>query len=208
MTALVIQADYAPPAEPTAAGRRPFRYTLDRYHAAIAAGIITENDKVELIFGEIVEQKGIGKKHADCLDKVAFYFFEKFGKSYLCRHQNPISFPDFNTEPEPDFAIIDKASYASRTTNPLPEDVKLLIEIADATLEYDRTIKAKLYALAGIAEYWIINVRQDQVEVHLDPDVDSGDYASIQRYPLHETFNSPFCGSVVVADLMPDIPKG
>ena len=75
--------------------------------------------------------------------------------------------------------------------------------MSDATLTYDRTTKAKLYALAGITEYWIIDLKSNQLELHLEPNVEAGEYDSLRRYGADATFDSPFCGSVKVSDLFP-----
>ena len=206
MTAFPILTYDTPPAPPVTGGRRTFRYTLERYHAAIAAGVLTENDAVELIFGEIIEKLPIGKRHRDCVDLITELFVLKFAGKYKCSPQNPVTLLG-NSEPEPDFVVINKQTYAHRSGQPLAEDVLLLIEVSDATLDYDRTTKLKMYALAGIQEYWIINLKQDQVEVHLDPDTDSGEYNQINRYRKEESFASPFCGAMRVAELLP-LPPG
>ncbi|MEM6770695.1 MAG: Uma2 family endonuclease [Bacteroidota bacterium] len=168
----------------------------------IDAGILTENDQVELIFGEIVEKMSIGKRHGDCVDKLMVYFVLKYGLSHTCRSQNPLIVGD-TSEPEPDFAILDKASYEARSGKPMAEDVHLILEVSDTTLEYDRSVKAKLYALGGIPEYWIINLQQDQVEVYLNPDKTTGEYNRLQRFAADDTFESPFWGGVSVSDLLP-----
>lgn len=202
MTAFPILTYDTPPAPPETGGRRTFRYTLERYHAAIAAGVLTENDPVELIFGEIIEKLPIGKRHSDCVDLLIDTFAPRYLGTHRLRAQNPVTLLG-NSEPEPDFAIVDKETYAQRKGQPLAEDILLLIEVSDATLEYDRSTKLKMYALAGIQEYWIINLRQDQVEVHFDPDTESGEFNRIHRYRKEETLVSPFCGKMQVGDLLP-----
>ena len=202
MTAFPISTNDTPPAPPVTGGRRAFRYTLERYHAAIAAGILTENDAVELIFGEIIEKLPIGKRHRDCVDLLTELFVLKFAGRHKCSPQNPITLLG-NSEPEPDFVVLNKATYAKRTGQPLAEDVLLLIEVSDSTLDYDRTTKLTMYALAGISEYWIINLKQDQVEVHLDPDTGTGEYNRIHRYRKNEEFTSPLCGIMHVVEVLP-----
>ena len=202
MTTLPTPTLEAPPISPVAQGRGPFRYSLERYHAAIAAGILTENDEVELIFGEIIEKLPIGKRHADCIDVLVDAFAPKFLKTHRLRVQNPVTLLG-NSEPEPDFVLVNRQTYAQRKGKPLAEDIALLIEVSDATLDYDRVVKLKMYALAGIQEYWIINLKQDQIEVHLSPVITSGDYNNIQRHARGSIFESPFCGSIVVDELLP-----
>lgn len=191
-----------PPVPANQSGLRPFRYSLPRYHEAIRAGIITENDRVELIDGELIQKMGIGKRHGDCLDLINVYFVTRYAATHVCRAQNPLSLGD-HSEPEPDYALVDKASYAGRSGNPVAEDARLVVEIANATLAYDRNVKAALYARAGIEEYWIINLQDDKLELHTQPNPQTGEYDSVVRFSAGGTFTSPFCGEVDVDDLFP-----
>ena len=86
---------------------RPIRYTVESYHAVIAAGVLTELDKLELIDGELINKVRITKEHADCVDSINLYFVRRYGDSYLCRAQNPITIPP-HSEPEPDYGLIDR----------------------------------------------------------------------------------------------------
>ena len=189
-------------AVPSSLDRTTFRYTVERYHAAIAAGVLTELDKLELIDGELIEKMPIGKKHRDCVDKINLYFVRRFGDVYLCAGQNPITIPP-HSEPEPDYALVDREQYAIRDGNPEPADIHLLIEVANATLDYDRGPKARLYAGAGVPEYWVIDLQHDRVEVYLDPDSGDGTYDQVRRYRKGEAIDSPRCGRVRVDDLLP-----
>ena len=182
--------------------RKRMRYTVARYHEAIAIGLLNENDGVELLFGEIVKKMSIGKRHRDCVDRLNRYFMKRVSDDLLCCVQNPITIPD-HSEPEPDYAIVNEASYRQRAGNPEPPDILLVVEVADSTLDTDRIDKAKLYAMAGLPEYWIVNLRQDQLELHTEPDVSSGIYNAVRRFSAEKAFESPFCGEVAVADLLP-----
>ncbi|MEM9836289.1 MAG: Uma2 family endonuclease [Bacteroidota bacterium] len=206
MTAIITSNTETKPTEVDAYQPRLFQYSLERYHRVIEAGIITENDQVELMHGQIVKKMVIGKRHRDCLDIINLLLVIRFGKDYICSPQNPIIVGD-SSEPEPDYAIINRASYAERVGNPEPEDVHLIIEISDATLEYDRTTKAQLYARAGISEYWIIDLRHDKLELYLQPNPEAGVYDSIQRFARDATFTSPFCGDLKVEKLLPPPAK-
>lgn len=180
----------------------PFLWTIDRYHQAIKAGVLSENDRVELLFGQLIPKMPIGEPHADCLSELVTYFTLKYKKSYKYWPQNPITLPN-ESEPEPDLAIVTAKSYTRATGHPTAKDILLLIEISDETLRYDRTYKARAYAMAGIVEYWIINVKDRQVEVRLSPDVAINDYNSIIRYAEGTSFESPFNGNTFVNDLLP-----
>ena len=180
-----------------------FRIDLDRYHRAIEHGVLTESDPVELIEGRLLEKMPIGERHANCVDLLIEYFFPRYNKQYRCRAQNPMTIGEFS-EPEPDFALVDRERYAAHSGKPIPADVPLIVEVSDSTLDFDRSVKARLYATAGIPEYWIINLRNDTLELHTRPDAASGDYGSVIRYGLDQTVPSPFCGEVSVAELIPE----
>jgi Uma2 family endonuclease len=158
---------------------------------------------VELLFGQLNEKMPIGKRHRDCVDKINVYFVLKFQSRYRYGVQNPLTLGT-NSEPEPDYLIFDPETYRQHPGQPLPKDVLLLIEVSDKTLAFDRSDKAALYAHAGIAEYWIINLQSDQLELHLEPNADLGEYSRIQRYAADAEFDSPFVGSVRVSDLVPE----
>jgi Uma2 family endonuclease len=85
----------------------------------------------------------------------------------------------------------------------VPQQVELIIEVADSTVDKDRNYKSILYALAGIKEYWIINIRDEQVEVYRNPDVASEAYLEVRRYRVDEAFESTFNGTTIVTDLLP-----
>ncbi|MEM6397354.1 MAG: Uma2 family endonuclease [Bacteroidota bacterium] len=181
-----------------------YLWTIDQYHQLIEDGALTEYNKVELIEGRLIKKMSISKAHRDCLDLVNTYFIVNFGSDYLCSPQNPISLSQQHSEPEPDFAVINRRTYANRPSNPEAEDILLLIEIANTTLEYDRSIKSKMYAQANILEYWIINLQNNQIELHLNPLPEQGKYASVQYLKADETLNSPFAGEIAVKDFLPN----
>lgn len=100
--------------------------------------------------------------------------------------------------------IVTHKVYDRKTGHPKAEDALLVIEVADSSLTLDRTIKAQAYALADVKEYWIINLNDHKVEVYLQPDKTDGDYTSITHYAAGTTFESPFNGTTVVDDLLPE----
>ena len=203
MTA-TVNRDYLtnPPVEPTRADGQRFSISLTRYHEWIKSGALTEQDKVELIFGQLIPKIPIGERHEECVDILNEYLVVTFRKSHIVRTQNSIQMPD-HSEPEPDLALINKSSYSRGQGKPRPENVDLVVEVADSTLAYDRRTKSVLYALAGIQEYWIINLRDDQVEVRTNPDTELGEYGLFKRYTRSEVIISPFARAVAVADLLP-----
>jgi Uma2 family endonuclease len=179
-----------------------FEWSLERYHNAIEAGILTENDSLELIKGKLVKKMPISEDHAYVIEFLADFFRERFGRKYRYRSENPVTFLD-NSEPEPDFVVAQKPSKSLLTKHPKPADVHLIIEVAKSTVQYDRKVKGMLYAEADIAEYWIINLKSRKIEVHLSPDRDENSYETMVSYAEGESFSSPFAGEIVVADLLP-----
>jgi len=178
-----------------------FYWTLDRYHRAIEAGIFTEEDNLELLFGQIIPKTSIGVLHREYLKYVRKYFL-RFVDQFDSGVQDPITLLN-NTEPEPDFSLITQKRYTKKTGHPGPKDVHLIVEVSDDTLAFDRAYKANAYALSDIQEYWIVNVKSDQIELYLKPNVARGEYDHIVRYGRGESFESPLCGLVSVEELLP-----
>lgn len=180
----------------------PFEWTLERYHEAIAAEILTEYDAVELIKGKLVKKISISEGHAGIIEELADYFRDRFDSKFRYRSENPVTFKD-NSEPEPDFVVSLKKGKGQKSRHPKPDEVYLIIEVAHSTIQYDRKVKGPIYAEAGIPEYWIINLKARKIEVHLSPDQEENTYQTILSYADGESFESPFAGTVVVADLLP-----
>lgn len=178
----------------------PFEWTLERYHNAIEAGVLTEYDAVELIHGQLVKKMPISEDHAGTIEELDDFFRDLFGKKYRYRSENPVPVLP-KSEPEPDFVIAKKK--VGKKTHPTPEEIYLIIEVANSTLQYDRKVKGPIYAGAGIPEYWIINLKARKIEVHLSPVREDSVFDSLRSYGENEVFESPFAGRVVVKDLLP-----
>ncbi len=153
-------------ATPVQVNRRSF--TVAEYERMGQFGIFSEDDRVELVNGEIVEMSPIGERHAACVDVLNEVVKERLGRSVIVRVQNPIQLDDFS-EPQPDISILKRRDDFYRSSHPKPEDVLLVIEVSDTTLEYDRRVKVPLYARAGIAEAWVVNLAEERIEVYADP---------------------------------------
>lgn len=147
--------------------RKPYRITVDRYDKMIAAGIFTENDAVELIRGEIVPKMPIGSHHAACVKRLNEYLIRSLGGRAIVGVQDPIVLAD--SEPEPDVTVLKRRSDYYAEDKPTADDVLLVIEVADSSLEFDREDKLAIYAEAGIGEYWIVNLLEGAIEVYRDP---------------------------------------
>jgi Uma2 family endonuclease len=146
------------------------RFTVHDYHRMGEAGILHEDDRVELIEGEIVEMAAIGTRHFSCVNGLTRLLVRSVGDEAIVSVQNPVRLNE-HTEPQPDLAVLRVRDY--RESLPMPEDVLLLIEVSDTTLRYDRNLKLPLYARAGILEVWIVDLSGEVIERHTDPSGDS-----------------------------------
>jgi Uma2 family endonuclease len=143
------------------------RWTVEEYHRMIQAGILATADQVELLDGEIVYMSPQGPPHAGTTQKSDEYLKPKLSQQASVRVQLPITLS--TSEPEPDLAIVRRRDDMYAMGHPEPEDVLLLIEVADTTLNYDLNQKAKIYGKAGIQEYWVIDVAGRKIYVMREP---------------------------------------
>jgi len=146
------------------------RITVDEYEQMIESGILTEKDRVVLIRGEIVPKMAIGTPHSACVKRLNDLLGSKKADRFLLGVQDPIRLPD--SEPEPDLTLLRRRDDYYLSGHPRPEDVFLLIEVADSSLEDDRDIMRPLYAESGIEDYWIVNLRDQCLEVYRQPQPD------------------------------------
>lgn len=156
--------------EPVARVQR-YRFTVDEFGRMGEAGIFTEDDRVELIDGEILEMTPIGALHAGLVSRLAELLVTRLaGRAYVSI-QNPVRL-DAHTEPQPDLVVARrrKAFYTDR--HPEPRDILLVVEVADSSLRYDSTEKALRYGRVGIPEMWLVDVDAAAVTVHADPGPD------------------------------------
>ncbi len=162
-------------------GGKPRPFTHVEYHAMDAAGVFAPEERVQLVAGEIVVMSPMGSRHAAgiCLLTDEFATSGRLAGRALVRVQLPLVIPDIS-EPEPDLALLVRREGGYARTHPRPEDVLLLVEVADSTVAYDRRVKMPLYAAAGIPESWLLNLRDDVIEAHADPSPDG--YRTVRRY--------------------------
>ncbi len=145
------------------------RFTVDEYHLMGEAGIFSEDDRVELIEGEIVEMTPIGDRHAGVVARLNRLFVERLGGRSIVWPQNPVGLRVVRSVPQPDIALLRPRDDFYTTGRPEPADTLLVIEVMDTSVETDRGVKVPLYARAGIAEVWLVNLRADAIEVHREP---------------------------------------
>jgi Uma2 family endonuclease len=143
-----------------------YRFTTDEYHRLGQAGILNEDDRVELLNGDLVVREPVGGEHRTLVDSLTILFAGRIGQArYRIGIQNPISL-DAHSEPQPD-VVLYAASVRGR--HPGPEEIFLLIEVADTSLAYDQGPKLEAYARAGVSEVWIIDVERRRIWVYRNP---------------------------------------
>jgi len=156
--------------------RRPL--TVAEYHRMEEAGILTEDDRVELIEGQLIAMSPIGSDHSGTVNSLTRALVRAVGDRGVVAVQNPVHLDDLN-EPQPDFSVLKPRADDYRRATPRPHEVLLIVEVANTSLHYDRAVKRTLYAHHGIPEFWIVNLAAGEVEVCRQPSGDS--YASIIR---------------------------
>ena len=157
------------------------RLSLTEYDHMIECGVF-EQDKqrrLEFIRGEIREMNPIGSLHEVVVDRLTEWSFENLpkGRAWV-RVQNSIGLPSLESAPEPDLAWVARRDYSQG--RPTADDVLLVVEVAESSLAYDCGEKAELYAAAGIADYWVVNLTERTVEVRREPA--NGRYRSLQTF--------------------------
>jgi Uma2 family endonuclease len=147
---------------------RTHNFTVDEYHRMAEAGVFHEDDRVELIDGQVVQMTPIGPRHAFCVDRFTGRLSRLVGDSAIVRVQNPVMLGP-RAEVEPDLTLLRPPFERYREVHPGPADVMLAIEVADTSLEYDRSVKIPLYATAGIPEVWLVDLPADRIQVYRNP---------------------------------------
>jgi Uma2 family endonuclease len=179
------------------------RFTVDQYHRMIETGILGENDRVELVDGWIIEMSPIGPPHVTCVNLIVAALQDRLPAGWNVRTQSPVTLE--TGEPEPDLAIVrgNVRDYSDR--HPGGADIGLLIEVADASLQFDRTQKRLEYARAGIAQYWIVNLVNRNLEAHRNPA--GGDYTNREVIgadgSVELALGGKSIGKLNVADFLP-----
>ncbi|AFY75146.1 hypothetical protein Syn7502_03280 [Synechococcus sp. PCC 7502] len=146
------------------------KFSSEQYHLMAIAGVFVPETRLELIKGEIIKMSPIGRKHAACVAKLQYLLHQNFANRSIIWTQNSIMLDD-GSEPQPDLTLLKLRDdfYAERL--PIPEDILLIIEVADSTINYDRDIKIPLYAEFGIPEAWLIDVNNKNLIRYTNPNL-------------------------------------
>jgi Uma2 family endonuclease len=154
---------------PMATQIKHWKFTVTDYTRMAEAGILTEDDRVELIDGEVRAMAPIGSRHAATVRRLDVLIAPQIGERALVSVQSPIQLSDY-TEPQPDIAVLRHRADFYANAHPRPEDVLLVIEVADSSLAYDREEKIPRYAKAMIPEVWLAEIETEAVTQHTEPD--------------------------------------
>ena len=144
------------------------RFTLEEYHRLTEIGFFHEDERVELIRGEVMQMMTKSTAHSTCCSNLLRELAKLVAERAELQCQDPITLPS-SSEPEPDFAIVRSTTDNYLSAHPTPKDVLLVIEIADSSLDYDQKVKIPLYAEAGITDYWIFNLVAQHLECYSQP---------------------------------------
>jgi Uma2 family endonuclease len=155
-----------------------FRWTRDRYDRAVELGILTPQDQAELVDGLIVCKARPSPAHAGAIRLADRTLRQVFDAPYEVWTQLPLALGDVS-EPEPDVMVVPWGTWSDSHHH--PTTAVLVVEVADLSLDFDRTSKAKIYAMNGILDYWIVNLRDLVLEVHRQPSRD-GVYTSVTQF--------------------------
>ncbi len=180
--------------------QRPYRFTVDDLYCMAANGIIKDDDRVELIEGELVMMPPIDPGHAEGTDNSQHRIDRQIEPQFRVRCQHPVHLSSIS-HPQPDIAVVKQQSYKDR--HPGPDDILLIIEVANSTLAYDLGRKKLMYATAAIPEYWVIDLNDRLLHVFTRPK--RGDYTEHRIFAHDESVQSTTLKSIKVrvADLLP-----
>ena len=171
------------------------RFTVDEYHRMGEAGVLHEDDRVELLDGQIVQMSPIGVRHAACVNRLTALIVGQAGNQATVSIQNPVILGDYE-EPQPDVVVLRYRADGYQTGHPRPSDTLLVVEVADTTVASDRLIKIPLYARAGIPEAWLVNLPGDEIEIYQQPT--GGRYARVRTARRGETLTPLECSAIAL----------
>jgi Uma2 family endonuclease len=159
------------------------RFTVAEFERLGTLGFFREDDRVELIKGEIIDMAPIGEPHAWCVRRLGHWLIRRLGDAALVDMQNPVVLGE-GSQPQPDIAVLKPRDDLYRQ-HPRAEDVLLLIEVADSSLDYDRQTKVPLYARSGIPETWLVALPEETLYVYREPSPDG--YREIRIFRRGDT---------------------
>jgi Uma2 family endonuclease len=184
-----------------------WRLGVDQYHAMIEAGILTADDAVELLEGLLVAKMPKKPAHRAATKLLRTILEQMVRAGWYVDSQEPITLGD--SEPEPDVMVVRGETRQYLDRHPGPDDLGLVVEVSDSTLQRDQDVKQRAYARAGIANYWIVNLVTSQVEVYSRPGVVEGEPGYLEQCcfeagsAIELTVDGESWGLVAVSDILP-----
>jgi len=155
------------------------RFTADDYQRMGRVGILSEDDRVELIAGEIVAMTPIGPRHNAAVNRATRAMMAAVGDKAIVQVQGSVRL-DLYHEPQPDLVLLRPQADDYASGLPGPKDILLIVEVADSSSDYDRNVKSRVYAEAGIGEYWLADLAENAVFVYSGPQ--GGAYVSLAQH--------------------------
>ena len=154
------------------------KFKVAEFYKLAEVGILSEDDRIELLDGQIMVMAPIGENHRTVVDALAEIFTDQRQGRYRVGVQNPLRIDDEN-EPQPDLVLYDRGVVAR---HPTPGETFLVVEVADASLGYDQRSKIPVYAVAGIKEVWIVDLIRSCIHTYRDPKSTNRDYATVSLF--------------------------
>ncbi|HEX5164609.1 MAG TPA: Uma2 family endonuclease [Thermomicrobiales bacterium] len=143
------------------------KFTVDELKQFVAAGVLSEDDRVELIEGDLIDMSPINEPHEDAIDMFNDHLVDQIGRTARVRFGSPVRLSDLSIV-QPDMSVVRRQRYLS--SHPRPDDVLLLIEVSDTTLSFDLRTKVPLYARSGVPEVWVVDVNASVIHRFLRPE--------------------------------------
>ncbi|MDP2794564.1 MAG: Uma2 family endonuclease [Sulfurisoma sp.] len=151
------------------------RVTVDEFYKMVDGGVFMEDDRVELIDGEMVDMAPIGSRHAGAVTRLNNLFASALAGRAICKVQDPLRLTT-HSEPEPDLMLLKPRDDFYGEAHPGADDVLLLVEVCDTSARFDREVKLPLYARHGVVEVWLVDLEARVVEVCTGPHGEAGAY--------------------------------
>ena len=172
------------------------KFTVKQYHKMVESGILSEDDQVELIRGEIIEMSPIGTRYAACVRRFNNLLSRRLSGRVIVDTQNPVELSE-TSEPQPDVVLLQLRADFYETAHPQPEDIFLIVEIAATTVKYDCEVKISLYAEESITEVWLVDINGECVEVYREPT--PGGYQNIQTFGRGQNLSALAFSDVMIS---------
>ena len=166
------------------------RFNLKEYNKMPQVGILQQDERVELIRGEILKRSPAGRLHAACVNRLTRLFSQRLGDRALVSVQNPVELDNYS-EPEPDVVLLEPKADFYASGHPQSQDVFLIVEVADSTIKFDGEIKVALYGENNVVEVWLVDINEQCLEVYRQPigsiyqvvqKLKRGEFLSVQRF--------------------------